>query len=139
MMSDLTVSVLRGALEREGRDLEQRLGRVLFIENLYPEGPAERFVISRRVEVDGTSARLVATIEPRARDAGEPVTVEHRLKVADPLVELLAIKLYEHDTMSDGAVDTWPVTRTCWAALPERDRKRYRAAARGEEPYGEVS
>lgn len=59
-------------------------------------------------------------------------------KILDPLTELLALKLYEHDTLADGRVDTWPTTRTCWAALAEDDREAYRALARGEEPYGEV-
>ncbi len=57
--------------------------------------------------------------------------------IADPTVELLAIKLYEHDTLGDGAVDTWPVTRTCWLALAEEDREGYRQLARGERPLRE--
>ena len=53
------------------------------------------------------------------------------MKVADPLIELLAIKLYEHDTMGESFVARVE-QRYCWARLDEEDRESYRAMARGE-------
>jgi hypothetical protein len=56
-------------------------------------------------------------------------------RVSDPLVELLAIKLYEHDTLGNGDA-RWPsppgFSRDCWAATCEEDREVYRGMARGE-------
>jgi len=53
----------------------------------------------------------------------------------DPAVELLAIKLYEHDRYPHAdAPDAWPrevATTTCWIALAEEDRETYRQMARG--------
>ena len=47
------------------------------------------------------------------------------LKIEDPMIELLAIKLYEHDT------EYWPrLSMRGWLRLPEADRETYRALAR---------
>ena len=54
-------------------------------------------------------------------------------KIADPLIELLAIKLYEHDA-NDGR---WPPkagsSSQSWMATCEEDREAYRRLARGED------
>lgn len=67
------------------------------------------------------------------------------MKIKDPLVELLAIKLYEHDDKS-GA---WPPLRATaaestrrfvqpnWIYLSERFREKYRDMARGVIPLEE--
>lgn len=48
-------------------------------------------------------------------------------RITDPLIELLAIKLYEHDCQ-----DTFPPkSLTGWLAMPEEDRELYRDIARG--------
>ena len=52
-------------------------------------------------------------------------------KVADPIIELLAIKLYEHDTVG-GRKAAQPGDRNVWAEVDEEDRESYRAMARGE-------
>lgn len=56
--------------------------------------------------------------------------------VRDALIELLAIKLYEHD-QQDGY---WPPKNndraTSWARLAEDDREEYRVIARGLANYG---
>ena len=52
-------------------------------------------------------------------------------KVADPIIELLAIKLYEHDTVG-GRMAAQPGDRNVWAEVDEEDRESYRAMARGE-------
>lgn len=56
-----------------------------------------------------------------------------RRKAWDPLIEILAIKLYEHD---HGA--KWPVPQAyggvTWMKLDEEDRELYRRMARGEAP-----
>jgi hypothetical protein len=52
------------------------------------------------------------------------------LKIADPLIELLAIKLYEHDHGS------WPPSHNTsigWMKCFEEDRETYREIARGNE------
>lgn len=52
-------------------------------------------------------------------------------RIKDPLIELLAIKLYEHDHQGK-----WPVPPTTgassWLALAEQDREAYRQIARGD-------
>lgn len=52
-------------------------------------------------------------------------------KILDPLIEILAIKLFEHD--HEGK---WPVRPErggpSWLALPEEDRDIFRAMARGD-------
>jgi hypothetical protein len=59
------------------------------------------------------------------------------VKVTDPLIELLAIKLFEHDTWGHGKL-TFKSQTTCWGMIDEEDREPYRRAARGEEPiYGD--
>lgn len=67
MMSDLAAALLRRALEQEGRELERRLARVLFVDDLRPDELAERYAISRRIEVDGGAMRLVTTVERQSR------------------------------------------------------------------------
>lgn len=55
-------------------------------------------------------------------------------KITDPLIELLAIKLYEHDTFSYAPKGkTWPSDRPCWRMVCEDDRQLYRSMARGED------
>ena len=54
-------------------------------------------------------------------------------QVKDPLIELLAIKLYEHDQ------NTWPPTSNsalAWGRIEEDQRLIYRAMARGERAFG---
>ncbi len=53
------------------------------------------------------------------------------MKVKDPLVELLAIKLYEHDHDRYPPVSVYP-----WSLASEADRETYRKIARGKEDYG---
>ena len=61
--------------------------------------------------------------------------------VKDPLIELLAIKLHEHDC-TKGVLETYHYPKKegwrddCWAALHEEDREAYRKIARGEDTYG---
>ena len=54
--------------------------------------------------------------------------------IESPIIELLAIKLYEHDFRE------WPVKHgpPSWMRLPEDDREVYRKIARGEEPVGHI-
>lgn len=52
------------------------------------------------------------------------------MKVGNPIEELLAIKLYEHD------FDIWPKGQVSWSSLPEIEREEYRKCARGEDDYG---
>ena len=58
--------------------------------------------------------------------------------ITDPLIELLAIKLYEHDRCSPGGtvlrVLTQSESEPGWMSMPEEDRELYRAFARGEKP-----
>jgi hypothetical protein len=56
-------------------------------------------------------------------DAGET-----RVYITDPIMELVAIKLYEHGG------DRYPQTLVSWLALPEVDREEYREMARGNRP-----
>lgn len=56
------------------------------------------------------------------------------MKITDPIIELLAIKLYEHDhqdgrwpPIGGSRLDNW--MKTC-----EEDRKIYRDMARGKDP-----
>lgn len=52
-------------------------------------------------------------------------------KIKDPLIELLAIKLYEHDW------GEWPLKKRAakpWMKASEEDREMYRRIARGKEP-----
>ncbi len=53
--------------------------------------------------------------------------------IKTPLIELLAIKLYEHDkdylNRRIGLQE-----KECWAAMSEEDRESYRKMARGESP-----
>ena len=54
-------------------------------------------------------------------------------QVTDPLIELLAIALYEHDH------NTWPPTSnssTGWGRMDDDDREIYREMARGEKAFG---
>ena len=51
--------------------------------------------------------------------------------VADPLIELLAIKLYEHDHDRYPPVSVYP-----WSLASEADREIYRQVARGGYAYG---
>lgn len=51
-------------------------------------------------------------------------------KISDPLIELLAIKLYEHTALSSKR--DWPTPRTCWGDCDEEDREIFRAMARGD-------
>ncbi len=53
------------------------------------------------------------------------------MKVKDPLIELLAIKLYEHDHDRYPPVSVYP-----WSLASEADREIYRQIARGKENYG---
>lgn len=53
-------------------------------------------------------------------------------RVADPLIELLAIKLYEHDNSRTRV----PVYN--WCSLCNEDREIYRKIAQGEEDLGTV-
>lgn len=50
-------------------------------------------------------------------------------RITNALVELLAIKLFEHDHNGK-----WPVPYcvTSWMSLPEEDREIYRELARGD-------
>lgn len=53
------------------------------------------------------------------------------MKIANALIELLAIKLYEHDHQGK-----WPVKdggNPSWMALPDEDRQIYRDLASGKE------
>jgi hypothetical protein len=53
--------------------------------------------------------------------------------ITDPLIELLAIKLFEHDS-SEGYA---PLTVNLgWTTIPNEDRDIYRRQARGESPIG---
>lgn len=58
--------------------------------------------------------------------------------IKDPLIELLAIKLYEHDLVGgEGSILGWIASDRDWpgwAALEEDDRELYRRMARGETP-----
>jgi hypothetical protein len=53
------------------------------------------------------------------------------MMVKDPLTELLAIKLYEHDHQGK-----WGPGIVSWAHLDEKDRELYREIARGERDFG---
>ena len=57
-------------------------------------------------------------------------------KVADPLTELLAIKLYEHDA----GTGKWPLQPgfvvANWMHLPDEIRQLYRDVASGVTPLG---
>ena len=57
-------------------------------------------------------------------------------KIKDPLIELLAIKLYEHNS-KDGS---WPPRSplTSWMYLEEDDRQIFRDIARGKQALAEV-
>ncbi len=62
--------------------------------------------------------------------------------IKDPLIELLAIKLYEYDVTSEGGI-VLKVLATSkykfgWKHIAPEDREIYRAMARGEEPFYEV-
>lgn len=50
-------------------------------------------------------------------------------KITDPIIELLAIKLYEHDRLP---AQYQPVYD--WMRMSEDDREVYRRFARGDEP-----
>ena len=54
------------------------------------------------------------------------------MKITDPLIEILAIKLYEHDDQSG----LWPPKQgwslTSWMSLDDEDREIFRRIARGE-------
>jgi hypothetical protein len=52
-----------------------------------------------------------------------------KLYIRDPLVELLAIKLYEHDHR------VWPTTCPAWIAIHEEDRQLYRNMAAGKTSF----
>lgn len=65
-----------------------------------------------------------------------PSREERYLETIDnPLIELLAIKLYEHDT--ENRKDP-KVLRTGWMTMSNEDRELYRKLARGEEAIGYV-
>jgi hypothetical protein len=53
------------------------------------------------------------------------------MKISDPLIELLAIKLFEH------AQEEWPVKyiTPSWRDTSEEDREIYRRIARGEDEF----
>jgi hypothetical protein len=53
--------------------------------------------------------------------------------IKDPLIELLAIKLYEHDHQG-----LWPQRINSWMAIAEEDREAYREMARGEQECTET-
>jgi hypothetical protein len=53
--------------------------------------------------------------------------------ITDPLIELLAIKLFEHDVDSSENPGT---VNTGWMMMANEDRESYRKMARGEEPIG---
>jgi hypothetical protein len=56
------------------------------------------------------------------------------MRITDPIIELLAIKLYEHDTFSYAPKGkTWPSDRPCWRLVCDEDRDVYRDMARGAE------
>lgn len=54
------------------------------------------------------------------------------MKVKDPIIELLAIKLYEHDS----TLGRWPIppgnSMPNWSHVPEEERELFRQIARGE-------
>lgn len=54
--------------------------------------------------------------------------------IKDPLIELLAIKLYEYDTVGEDPIFRPHGNRTCWLALDNDDRELFRAIARGKQP-----
>ena len=53
------------------------------------------------------------------------------MRVKDPVIELLAIKLYEHDHDRFPPVSVYP-----WSLASEEDRNVYRLIARGGCAYG---
>lgn len=60
------------------------------------------------------------------------------MKIENPLIELLAIKLYEHDGVD--AVGSWPPKpgyHIAWMRMPDEDREIYRKLARGEDDLDE--
>lgn len=52
------------------------------------------------------------------------------MKIINPIIELLAIKLYEHDSTTG----IWPPkgNYTCWAKLCDSDKELYRLMASGQ-------
>jgi hypothetical protein len=54
--------------------------------------------------------------------------------VADPTIELLAIKLYEHDCQSG----RYPATMNSWANICPEDRQIYRDMAMGKRPLNDI-
>lgn len=56
-------------------------------------------------------------------------------EVTDPLIELLAIKLFEHDT-SNGRRPKTP--NMGWMSMYNEDRESYRKMARGQDVIGYV-
>jgi hypothetical protein len=56
-------------------------------------------------------------------------TIETNVDITDPLIELLAIKLYEHSG------ERFPQTSASWSALQEADREVFREMARGRRPF----
>lgn len=54
--------------------------------------------------------------------------------VKDPLIELLAIKLHEHDTFSKRYPPDPKESKESWMALCSEDRDAYRELARGKGP-----
>jgi hypothetical protein len=67
-------------------------------------------------------------VEPSASTAGAVA-----MRIKDPLIELLAIKLYEHDHASG----CWPERNTTWMKLDDEDRELYRDIARGKTALGD--
>lgn len=54
------------------------------------------------------------------------------MKITDPLIELLAIKLYEHDAQSGSFPPKTTESYTNWMKLDDDDRQIYRDIANGK-------
>lgn len=54
--------------------------------------------------------------------------------IREPLIELLAIKLYEHDHQNGRFPSTGGTGQTNWMKLNDEDRDIYRQIARGSAP-----
>lgn len=52
--------------------------------------------------------------------------------IKDPLIELLAIKLYEHDSIGGKSSKSPGEDRDCWKKVDEEDREFWRQMAKGE-------
>lgn len=60
------------------------------------------------------------------------------MKIKDPVIELLAIKLYEHERNGEEGTTLRALLsgpfESGWMAMQEEDREVFRAIARGETP-----